>query len=427
MNTYFHIDSVESFADEKITIKLENLPDVEEITIQAESEDLYCINALPNVSVGSLWQSSVTYIVEGSCVFCLDTAVAIRGDYTGVHPMGIFYYMKPVDIRTTKKSNDLANIPVHSHYHITLRAYSGKKLLCETTIIRKYMDSDIVCEDIKLNQLLARFFYSEKKLNVPTIIVLSGSDGRIEKAQNIAQMLTRYGINALAVCYFGLNGVSETLTSISLELIEEAIAFIKLKTGNDKIGIYGRSKGGELALLAASELESLSCVVANTPSNYIFEGINNKRRMSKQPSWTYKDKHYSYIPFKIRPFIPYLIQKTLFRNNNLQKPYTYLLKKYGNEQNRIKVENVKGPFLLLSAHNDEIWPSSMFCEDILSHLDGDFHYEYQHQNYNHVGHMLTIAYQPNPRYRKNDSHCMLEESVDAWMKTVQFFVKWIAE
>ncbi|MHC3836337.1 acyl-CoA thioesterase, partial [Streptococcus thermophilus] len=36
------------------------------------------------------------------------------------------------------------------------------------------------------------------------------------------------------------------------------------------------------------------------------------------------------------------------------------------------------------------------------------------------GHMLTVAYQPNHRYRK-DWRLLMKESKDSWLATIHFF------
>lgn len=423
MNPYFEIDKPISFVDEKITVTVKNVPVGEDIRLVATSSDFYCINAKPNVGVKSTWQAEATYAASGSDELCLDVAKAVGGDYTGIEPMGLFYAMKPVEIIAPENHFDLREIPLYDQYHITVSAYVGETLLCETTLTRQYMAQTITSENVTKNNWCGRFFYDADSINRPSIIVLSGSDGRIEKAQAIAEVLTHYGFNTLAVCYFGLKGTAESLTAIPVTHIAEAIDFLKAKTGNSQIGIYGRSKGGEYALLAASELQDITCAVANTPSHYIFEGLNPKHKPSKQPSWIAKTKTASFIPFKIHAFIPFIVKKVLFKKNDLVGPYTYLIKKYGNENNRTHVEAINGPVLLLSAKGDEIWPSSMFCDGAMTYLENHPH-RHEHIAYQHAGHMLTIAYQPNPRYSKEKQQKMFLESVDSWEKTVQFFQAW---
>ena len=42
------------------------------------------------------------------------------------------------------------------------------------------------------------------------------------------------------------------------------------------------------------------------------------------------------------------------------------------------------------------------------------------KKYHETGHMLTVAYQPNHRYRK-DWRLLMKESKDSWLATIHFF------
>ena len=53
---------------------------------------------------------------------------------------------------------------------------------------------------------------------------------------------------------------------------------------------------------------------------------------------------------------------------------------------------------------------------ILSHIIKDITFKKYHE----TGHMLTVAYQPNHRYRK-DWRLLMKESEDFWLATIHFF------
>ncbi len=148
--------------------------------------------------------------------------------------------------------------------------------------------------DIQRDSWQGRVFYEESKNKKPAIIVLSGSDGGIEKAQNIAMMLSNQGFVTLAISYFGMNNQKSNLDRIPLENLEEALKYIqKLDFVNStKIGIYGRSKGAEYSLLFLTKYDDIKCAVLNSPSDRVYEGLKGKRN-SKHSSWTYGGKEIS--------------------------------------------------------------------------------------------------------------------------------------
>ena len=50
------------------------------------------------------------------------------------------------------------------------------------------------------------------------LIIVSGSEGRIEKAQNIAQLLSSRGYICLAIAYFGLERLPKTFETYSFRV-----------------------------------------------------------------------------------------------------------------------------------------------------------------------------------------------------------------
>ena len=75
--------------------------------------------------------------------------------------------------------------------------------------------------------------------------------------------------------------------------------------------------------------------------------------------------------------------------------------------------------VMLESTVDEIWDASSAIDDIVSHYKG--HY-ITFKKYHETGHMLTVAYQPNHRYRK-DWRLLMKESEDFWLATIHFFYR----
>ena len=94
----------------------------------------------------------------------------------------------------------------------------GNTVIAERIFTRRYMSSQISHQDIYGKYFQGRLFYDKKAINAPALIIVSGSEGRIEKAQNIAQLLSSRGYICLAVAYFGLEGLPKHLECIPLEM-----------------------------------------------------------------------------------------------------------------------------------------------------------------------------------------------------------------
>ena len=121
--------------------------------------------------------------------------------------------------------------------------------------------------------------YQEKAL-----IVLGGSEGNENIPLHLGARFAREGMPSLGLCYWNAPGLSDDLIEVPIELIERAVTFLQ-EQGYQHIGIYGISKGAELALLSASLISKISCVVALSPLAHVMPGIlGNKSLFSKTMS-----------------------------------------------------------------------------------------------------------------------------------------------
>ena len=104
---------------------------------------------------------------------------------------------------------------IEFHYEIVfgveIKIRLGKDMVAEQSFVRRYMNLGVRYQDIYDKHFQGRLFYDEKLRRAPAVIIVSGSEGRIEKAQNIAQLLSSRGYICLAIAYFGLEGLSQNL------------------------------------------------------------------------------------------------------------------------------------------------------------------------------------------------------------------------
>ena len=82
-------------------------------------------------------------------------------------------------------------------------------------------------------------------------------------------------------CYFGLEGLPKHLERIPLECLVEAKDYLRQhpQVDSERIGIYGRSKGAELVLAEESIFNDIQCLVLNSPSDVVYEGIKRKMEL----------------------------------------------------------------------------------------------------------------------------------------------------
>lgn len=183
--------------------------------------------------------------------------------------------------------------------------------------------------------------------------------------------------------------------SYPLERFEKAIIYLK-SCGNNKIGIVGASTTGMLALVAASYFPEITLTIAVSPSDFIMEGFYRdgldgvrERPGDNESSVSYRGEQLPFLPFAYRhPLYWQMIKKEskeggdmvasrkLFDESERLHPLQ--------EEEKIKVENIKGKVIFVGAEDDVLWDTCKYIrrmEARLKELPHECEYEalvYEH-------------------------------------------------
>ena len=154
-----------------------------------------------------------------------------------------------------------------------------------------------------------------------------------------------------------------------MEYFETAFAWLKNQPQIDssRVGLYGVSRGAELALILGSYFpESIQGIVAVVPSSVVYGGLSE----TPVNAWIYQGK-------PILPFAP--VPQTDFENGightpdkpaNTRQGFLEGMKQTeAFEAAAIPVENLHCPLLLVSGGDDQMWPSDVYARQILDRLE----------------------------------------------------------
>jgi len=428
-NCAIKITPEKSFIDETVDIKISGLPKNQKVIIRAVSTDYYCINAgMTEQGKNSIWEAYGIFMTNSNSNIDLKNTAPIEGTYKTCNSMGLFYSMRIKELHKCTPTQKLHKVSENRSYNILFTVEINDRILASKKHTRLFCDETIKSETIVNKNLVARYFTSNKVEKRPAIIVVSGSDGRIEKAQAISEVFAAKGYSALAVCYFGMERTSPYLNKIPLEIIKNAIDWLKMQDTVDenRIAIYGRSKGGELVLLAGSLFKELNCVIANVPSCYVYEGLKGTMP-SHQSSWTYQNKELPFLKFSMTLLVQMVIKQFLGQKNLMLWMYKNLIKRGDINAASIALEKINGPILMLSSASDDIWPSLLHCEIASKRLsEKNFKYNYKHCTYEKSGHMLTLPFQSISSLKKcnNNLEAWAKACNDSWKQTMEFLDSW---
>ena len=212
--------------------------------------------------------------------------------------------------------------------------------------------------------------------NQPLVVGLGGSEGGNAWTSNYwkktRDQFIEEGYAFLAIGYFGAKGTPDTLQKIAIEDVHYAIevATRNKKINKRKIAIVGGSRGADLGLLLGSYYKDIKCVVGIVASNVCFPGNTSHFTTS---TWTYQKKELPFVPVN-EAAVPYLMKR------DLRGTFEAMLKDTIATKNAlIKVENINGPILLVSATRDEICPSTAMAEQMINRLKTKrFKYYFEH-------------------------------------------------
>src|SRR5205823_8872003 len=227
----------------------------------------------------------------------------------------------------------------------------------------------------------------------PTVIVVSGGRGAIEEFK--AAVLASHGYAALALASFAQPGLPRGLVNIPLEYFEGAIAWVRAQPwfSDRLLAVWGPSRGGELALLLGATFPEIGAVMAWTPSGVTFWALGLAEPGDTHPraAWTFRGKP-----------LPYLQE-----NNASMEPspavepgrpvafapvyLSHLRDTRAVERATIAVEKTRGPILLVSGADDQMWPSSALADIAMRRLETHHHpYPFRHLKYEGAGHLILV-------------------------------------
>jgi dienelactone hydrolase len=246
-------------------------------------------------------------------------------------------------------------------------------------------------------------------------------------------VLSSHGYSTLALAYFGLPGLPGHLENIPLEYFARAMDWVRRQpdVDGDRIALLGMSRGAELALLLGARFQQIRAVIAVAPSAVVWPGFGR----GIHSAWSFGGRPLSFVPtptrwFKMRGFFRTLAgQPIAFR----QIYEAALENREAVERAAIPVERIRGPILLISGNEDEVWPSTQMARMIMERLAANgFAHVHEHLCCEGAGHLFRSPYLPTTvrmtRHPSMPVEVLLggnaaahaRAQLAAWRRTLQF-------
>lgn len=206
----------------------------------------------------------------------------------------------------------------------------------------------------------------------PVIIAMGGSEGNDQSARVMARRWTARGYGVFVLPYYSpawgnqpqqIPGLSSAFADIPVDYLKHAKDWLCSRSDVhcEKIGLYGVSKGAELALLAGYYVKGFAAIAAIVPSDVVWEGWGANKSVS---SFSWNGKPLSYVPYDGMDEHFAKLQ----RGEHSLMRYPHENGRKANPERisaaRIPVELIDEPVFVVGSYGDQVWPSGVMTDII---------------------------------------------------------------
>ncbi len=361
-----------------------------------------------------LWRADPTGTVD------VVRQAPFAGTYAQADPMGLLWSMRP-----EREQQAPVFEPPTPAYTVDLTVEVGDAVLVRTTVVRRLWPAEVACQEVREGRMVGALCRPPGDGPFPAVLLLSGSEGGYSLEQ--AAQWAGHGSVAFAMAYFGVDPLPQALGRIPVEHFLEGLAWLRRQPGVDpeRVFVFGPSRGSEAALLTGLHAEKPPTgIVAMMPSHVLWAGLDFSR--GRPPAaWTYQGQDLPYVETGwdwelLRMFVGHPVR--------LRGLFEAALAGEVPEEARIPVERVGSRLLLISATDDQMWPSQEMAQALVARMEAHGRgADVQHLTLQGAGHVLRQGYLPPirlvPPYLVGgtDREANVQGGIQAW-EAMQAFV-----
>ena len=292
----------------------------------------------------------------------IDRTTPRRGSWTTADPLALFWSMRrvaPTNADELKRDRTTVALTLEARGSEPMRADLRLRATARP-LVRRVVIGD---------RLVGAFAAPIGADNVPVVIALHGSEGG-DTLSNLA-LATRFaarGYAAFAISYAayswngGLPGVPGSFDSIDVETLDRARAWLggQREADTSRTVLWGVSKGGEFAMVAAARRSWPRAVIGCVPSDVMWAGFGRAPNPGETlTSWADSGRRLPAIPYDNYDdvFAGRTTARAVHDRSRAAHPADAATA-------RIPLENATAPLLLLGATDDDVWASGTMVQTL---------------------------------------------------------------
>ncbi|XP_051017934.1 bile acid-CoA:amino acid N-acyltransferase-like [Acomys russatus] len=253
-----------ALADEPVHIRITGLAPSQVVSLQASLKD----------EKGNLFASQAFYRANEVGEVDLERDPSLGGDYVGIHPMGLFWSLKPEKPLGRLMKKDVMNSPYQVHLQLCHPSLPVKGIVAsppmDSLILERwYVAPGVTRIQVKEGRLRGALFLPPGEGPFPGVIDLFGGCGGLIEFR--ASLLASHGFATFALAYWGYDDLPSHLETIDLEYFEEGVEFLLRhpKVLGPGVGILSVCLGAEIGLSMAINLKQVKASVLINGPNFV--------------------------------------------------------------------------------------------------------------------------------------------------------------
>lgn len=315
----------------------------------------------------TVWRSSAGFTANNRGQIDLTTHAATGGTYQGVDAAGLFWSMTPTAVPAP--ADWMSGV-------VRLTATVNGQVIATGATRLVGALATVEAEAIP-GFPAAQLYRLPGGTPRPVIVVLHGADGGTGASNRFGRKLASLGYAVVGLPYYSADwaefgppkeipGLPGSFIDIRIDQIAELRDWLRTRPDVDanRIALFGGSKGAEFALIAASQYDWITSVVAFAPSDLVWEGwgLETFEAEGTRSSFSYQGQ--------ALPFMPYVG----FSEGLLAGPgKADLLKIHEDGRTahpdresaaRIRVEDYPGSVMLVAGDADREWRSGRMARNV---------------------------------------------------------------